>query len=143
MQIGDRKFHDIINRDLRGTDCVRSGCLTAFAIEDGGTRHFEACQSPVWDTCLAAIALHDAGVDDDHAGHDSLMRAAGWLLEQEGRVAGDWAVRRPDLEPGGWAFEFENDNYPDLDDTAEVILALRGAHPPDPRPFDDAKRGTS
>lgn len=112
--------------------------LETFAIEDGGTRRFEACQSPVWDTCLAAVALHDAGVDDDHAGHDSLERAAGWLLEEEVRVPGDWAVRRPDLEPGGWAFEFENDNYPDLDDTAEVILALRGAGHPESHRIDAA-----
>ena len=60
-----------------------------------------------------------------------MIAAADWLLEQEVRVQGDWAVRRPDLEPGGWAFEFENDNYADLDDTAEVVMALRAAAHPD------------
>ena len=54
----------------------------------------------------------------------ALVRAADWLLGEEVRVAGDWAVRRPRLAPGGWAFEFANDNYPDVDDTAEVVLAL-------------------
>src|SRR5207237_1152737 len=56
--------------------------------------------------------------------------AAGWLLDEEVTVRGDWAVRRPGLAPGGWAFEFDNDGYPDTDDTAEVVLALRRvAHP--------------
>jgi squalene-hopene/tetraprenyl-beta-curcumene cyclase len=56
-----------------------------------------------------------------------MVRGGEWLLGQEIRVPGDWSVRRPDLAPGGWAFEFENDHYPDIDDTAEVVLALRAA----------------
>ncbi|ROT29776.1 squalene--hopene cyclase [Micromonospora sp. HM5-17] len=95
---------------------------------DGPVRRLEACQSPVWDTALAVTALADAGVS---AGHPALDRAARWLLAEEIRVPGDWAVRRPGLAPGGWAFEFDNDGYPDTDDTAEVLLALRrtGADP--------------
>jgi len=94
---------------------------------DGVVRRLEACQSPVWDTCLAVIALRDAGVAPDDPG---LVAAADWVLGEEIRVAGDWAVRRPGLTPGGWAFEFDNDGYPDIDDTAEVVLALRRvAHP--------------
>jgi squalene-hopene/tetraprenyl-beta-curcumene cyclase len=85
-------------------------------------RRLEACQSPVWDTGLALTALLDAGVAPDSP---AVQRAAGWLLGEEIRVAGDWSVRRPDLEPGGWAFEFANDYYPDTDDTAEVVLGLR------------------
>jgi squalene-hopene/tetraprenyl-beta-curcumene cyclase len=96
--------------------------LEGFAIREHGMRRFEACQSPVWDTVLAMVALSDAGL----SGSDPALRdAAGWVLGQEIRVKGDWAVRRPRLEPSGWAFEFENDNYPDVDDTAEAILALR------------------
>ena len=87
-------------------------------------RRLEACQSPVWDTALAVIALRDAGVADDDG---AVARAADWLLAEEITVRGDWAVRRPRLAPGGWAFEFANDLYPDVDDTAEVILALRRA----------------
>lgn len=98
--------------------------LETFAIREDGVRRFEACQSPVWDTCLSMIALRDAGVAP---GDPAMVRGAEYLLGQEVRVPGDWAVRRPKLAPGGWAFEFENDNYPDLDDTAEVILALRAA----------------
>ncbi len=59
-----------------------------------------------------------------------VQRAARWLESEEIRVTGDWSVRRPTLAPGGWAFEFDNDGYPDTDDTAEVLLALRRALPP-------------
>ncbi len=96
--------------------------LDRFTIEDELGRRVECCQSPVWDTALAMIGLSDAGVAADHP---SLQKAAGWVLDEEIRVRGDWAVRRPDLEPSGWAFEFENDNYADTDDTAIVGLALR------------------
>src|SRR4051794_2168805 len=88
---------------------------------DGPVRRLEACQSPVWDTCLTVIALRDAGVA---AEHPALARAADWLLAEEIRGSGDWQVKRPELAPGGWAFEFANDIYPDIDDTAEVVLAL-------------------
>ena len=111
--------HPVMRAGLAGLD--------RFLVHDGGLRRLEACQSPVWDTALAVIALSDAGLPADDA---ALIRAADWLLGEEVRVRGDWAVRRPRISPGGWAFEFDNDNYPDLDDTAEVILALRRvAHP--------------
>jgi squalene-hopene/tetraprenyl-beta-curcumene cyclase len=97
-------------------------------VRDGDRIWLEACQSPVWDTGLALIALSDAGFAPDHP---ALVRAADWLLGEEVRKRGDWAVRRPQLAPGGWAFEFANDNYPDVDDTAEVVLALRRAAHPD------------
>ena len=96
--------------------------IEGFLINEGDVRRLEACQSPVWDTALAIIALTDAGVPADDP---ALIKAADWMLDEEVRVKGDWAVRRPNLEPGGWAFEFENDNYPDIDDTAEVVMALR------------------
>ncbi|MFI7608410.1 squalene--hopene cyclase [Micromonospora sp. NPDC049366] len=88
----------------------------------GTVRRLEACQSPVWDTALAVIALSDAGLP---AGHPALERAGRWLRDEEIRVRGDWAVRRPRTPAGGWAFEFDNDGYADTDDTAEVIMALR------------------
>jgi squalene-hopene/tetraprenyl-beta-curcumene cyclase len=102
------------------------GGLEGFLIHEqtphGLVRRLEACQSPVWDTGLALTALLDAGVPADDP---AIRRATTWLLDEEIRVTGDWAVRRPDAEPGGWAFEFANDGYPDTDDTAEVALALR------------------
>jgi squalene-hopene/tetraprenyl-beta-curcumene cyclase len=102
--------------------------LDRFTIREDGLRRLEACQSPVWDTGLAMIALSDAGLPRDHPAQ---VRAAEWLLEEEIRVPGDWAVRRPGLEPGGWAFEFANDNYPDIDDTAEIVMALRRVDVPE------------
>jgi squalene-hopene/tetraprenyl-beta-curcumene cyclase len=108
--------HPVMRAGLDGLD--------GFTIEDEAGRRIEACQSPVWDTALAVVALADAGVSPD----DPALRGAGrWLLAEEITVPGDWTVRRPDLAPGGWAFEFANDNYPDIDDTAEVVLALRRA----------------
>jgi squalene-hopene/tetraprenyl-beta-curcumene cyclase len=88
----------------------------------GASRRLEACQSPVWDTALSVLALSDAGVPGSHP---ALVQAAEWLLGEEVTTRGDWRVARPNLAPGGWAFEFANDNYPDVDDTAEVVLALQ------------------
>jgi squalene-hopene/tetraprenyl-beta-curcumene cyclase len=108
---------------------MRSGivALDGFTVEDDKGRRLEACQSPVWDTALAVTALADAGLSPN----DSVLRTASrYLLSQEITVKGDWAIRRPKLQPSGWAFEFENDTYPDVDDAAEVVLALtRTAEP--------------
>ncbi len=119
--------HPVLRRGIEG--------LERFSIVENGTRRLEACQSPVWDTCLSVLALADAGLAPDHP---ALCRAADWLLAKECRVRGDWSVRRPDLEPGGWAFEFENLNYPDLDDTAEVAMALRRVAHPEPERIEAA-----
>lgn len=121
----------LLGYDL-GHPVMREGLasLDRFAVwHEDGSRMIEACQSPVWDTCLATIALADAGLPADHP---ALVKAADWLLTEQIVRPGDWAVRRPQLPPGGWAFEFHNDTYPDIDDTAEVILALRRVKHPDP-----------
>jgi squalene-hopene/tetraprenyl-beta-curcumene cyclase len=93
-----------------------------FMVDDGDRLRPEACQSPVWDTALAVLALRACGVPADHP---QLARAGEYLLREEVTVKGDWAIRVPDLAPGGWAFEYENDLYPDIDDAAVVPLALR------------------
>jgi squalene-hopene/tetraprenyl-beta-curcumene cyclase len=93
-----------------------------FLVRDGDRLRPEACQSPVWDTALAVLALRAAGVP---AEDPRLLAAGRWLLREEVRVPGDWSIRKPALAPGGWAFEFDNDLYPDVDDTAVVVLALR------------------
>src|SRR6202035_1095363 len=110
--------HPVIRRGLAGLDRFT---ITEDSPE-GPVRRLEACQSPVWDTVLAVVALGDAGLPPDDP---ALARAASWLLEEEIHGPGDWQVRRPRLDPGGWAFEFDNDGYPDIDDTAEILLALR------------------
>ena len=94
-----------------------------FMVDEGDRLRPEACQSPVWDTGLALLALRACAVPDDHP---QLVRAGEYLLSKEVRVKGDWAIRRPNLRPGGWAFEYENTNYPDVDDTAVLPVALHG-----------------
>ncbi|HWF79603.1 MAG TPA: squalene--hopene cyclase [Streptosporangiaceae bacterium] len=118
--LGYELDHPVIKRGLDGLDRFTIWEETP----DGRVRRLEACQSPVWDTVLAMIALADAGLPADH---EALGKAARWVLDEEIRGPGDWQVRRPSLRPGGWAFEFDNDGYPDVDDTAEVVLALRRA----------------
>jgi squalene-hopene/tetraprenyl-beta-curcumene cyclase len=92
-----------------------------FMVDDGERLRPEACQSPVWDTCLALVALRAAGVPADEP---ALRKAGDWLLQEEVRARGDWSVRLPGVEPGGWAFEYDNDLYPDIDDAAVVAIAL-------------------
>ncbi len=119
--LGYRLDHPVMKAGLAAFD--------SFTVHtEDGKRWLEACQSPVWDTCLAAIALRDAGLPGDHP---ALVKAGSWMLGEEVTTRGDWAVKRPRLAPGGWAFEFENDTYPDVDDTAEVVLALRRIDHPD------------
>ena len=79
------------------------------------------CVSPVWDTAQAIFALGEAGI----ARNDPRMiKSADWILAREVRHKGDWAVKLPNVDPGGWYFEFANEFYPDTDDTAQVLLAL-------------------
>ena len=83
---------------------------------------FQPCFSPVWDTGIAAYALGEGDALPEV--QPALARAADWLLQKEVRRRGDWSVKRPDVEPSGWYFEFANEFYPDIDDTAQVLLAL-------------------
>ncbi|MBI2935956.1 MAG: squalene--hopene cyclase, partial [Chloroflexi bacterium] len=112
--------HPVIEKGFRGFD--------GFAIEEGDTLRVQACISPVWDTCLAMIALEDAGLEPDHP---ALQRAARWLAARQIHDGGDWQVKNPRTPPGGWAFEFANNNYPDIDDTAEVLIALHRVRLPE------------
>ncbi|HEY1256822.1 MAG TPA: squalene--hopene cyclase [Terracidiphilus sp.] len=79
------------------------------------------CMSPVWDTAQAVFALGEAGVDRNDP---RLLKAVDWILSKEVRHKGDWAVKLPNVEAGGWYFEFNNEFYPDTDDTAQVLMAL-------------------
>jgi len=102
------------------TEALRQ--FNSLMVDDGERFFFQPCFSPVWDTAIAAYALAQAD-----ARHAALARAAGWLLEREIRRKGDWSVKRPNTEPSGWAFEYANAFYPDIDDTAMVMLALSEA----------------
>src|SRR5207253_4959184 len=88
---------------------------------EGDTLRLQPCFSPVWDTALALNALADAGLSGRH---EALRRGSTWLVEREVRRPGDWSLANPGLEPGGWFFEYRNGFYPDIDDTAMVLMAL-------------------
>ena len=115
--------HPVMKRGIEGFE-------NTWAIESDRTFNPQACLSPVWDTALAMIALLDSGLAPDHP---ALQSAARWLLREQVLTGGDWQVRARGVEPGGWSFEFENDNYPDTDDTAEVLIALHRTKLPDER----------
>jgi squalene-hopene/tetraprenyl-beta-curcumene cyclase len=103
-----------------------------YGVEEDGTWRLQSCISPVWDTGLAAMALEDAGLPADHP---ALVRAGTWLLGEQILVGGDWQANCR-ARPGGWSFEFDNDAYPDTDDTSVVLMALRGtALPEEDREF--------
>ena len=90
----------------------------------------EPCRSPVWDTAIVAIALHESGLPSDHP---ALTKAADWLISREVRFRGDWQYKNPtNVEPSGWVFQFNNQWNPDVDDTAMVLLALRKIPTQDP-----------
>jgi squalene-hopene/tetraprenyl-beta-curcumene cyclase len=115
--------------------------LDDLMIEEDGTVRLQPCLSPVWDTAITTIALADANLPDYHP---ALLKAVRWLLEKEVRRAGDWQVRRPGIEPTGWHFQFHNERYPDLDDTAMVLLALqRTARAETPEVREATRRGVN
>ena len=92
----------------------------------------EPCLSPVWDSAIIMIALHESGLPSDHP---ALKKCCDWIMDREIRFRGDWKYKNPtNVEPSGWAFEFNNKWNPDVDDTAMVLLALRKV------PTDDTRR---
>ncbi len=90
-------------------------------IEDEASLHLQPCHSPIWDTCLTVNTLIEAGLSEDHP---LLVKASHWMLSQQVEREGDWKVKAPLAETGGWYFQFENEFYPDVDDTAVVLTAL-------------------
>ena len=107
--------HPVMQRGLAG--------MERFVLDDEGGWRFQACMSPVWDTAWAVRALRAAGLPREDP---ALVRACTWMLDEQipPNHPGDWRVRCPNVENGGWAFEFDNDVYPDIDDTTIVVLAL-------------------
>ena len=105
--------HPVMRAGLAGFDRV--------ALEDERGWRLQASTSPVWDTAWAVLALRRAGLPREHP---RLALAVDWLLQEQIPGGGDWQVRTGTIPGGGWAFEFDNDHYPDIDDTAVVVLAL-------------------
>ena len=105
--------HEAVKKGFQGFE--------TFAIEDEDTCTIQACLSPVWDTCIAQLALLESGVAAD----DPMVQAsARWLMDKQIFAGGDWQVRAKHLRPGGWSFEFDNLAYPDIDDASIVVMAL-------------------
>jgi squalene-hopene/tetraprenyl-beta-curcumene cyclase len=129
MALGHGPDDPLTSREIRE--------FARFEIEQGDTIRLQPCVSPVWDTCIAMVALEEAGVPEDHP---ALVKAAEWLLTKQVLGPGDWQVKNTDAEPGGWVFEFRNDFYPDVDDTAFVLMALQRVKYPDPARMDAAIR---
>ncbi len=106
--------HQVMQRGLEA--------LEFFTLEDGDRLWLQSCISPVWDTALAVRALAAAGVPLEHP---TMAKATSWMLSKQIFKPGDWSIKCPDLAPGGWAFEFVNNWYPDVDDSSMVLVALQ------------------
>ena len=112
QEIEDLEVHDRVY--------VNGQCVDAM--------HLQPCHSPIWDTALLINALSDAGMPQDHP---ALQKAATWLLSKQTKTVADWIISSPGAEPGGWYFQFENEQYPDVDDSAVVLMALAKVRLPD------------
>ena len=95
--------------------------LKRFTIESDDDLTLQSCISPIWDTALTAEGLLSSGMEREHP---AVVKACTWLASKQIFQKGDWSIKRPNLEPGGWAFEFDNSWYPDVDDTGLVLLLL-------------------
>ena len=120
-------FNALLALHLLGYDKNHPACVKGmeavdrFMLEKDGQLWMQACVSPLWDTAICANALLDSGLPNDDP---ALVKAGEWIVSKQVIKRGDWQVKNPDAEPGGWAFEFYNELYPDTDDTAEILLFL-------------------
>jgi squalene-hopene/tetraprenyl-beta-curcumene cyclase len=98
-----------------------------FGVENSDSYWVQPCVSPVWDTALVMRSLVDSGLSPNHP---ALVQGGEWLLQKQILDYGDWSVKNRTGKPGAWAFEFDNRFYPDVDDTAVVVMALDGVKLP-------------
>jgi len=113
---GYSPVHPVMQKGLGALEDPR------WCYEKDGAVYIQASVSPVWDTVLTLLAMHDCEALEEN--QEQVDKAIDWLLANEVRTPGDWCVKVPNVQPGGWAFEYENAAYPDLDDTAVAILVL-------------------
>ncbi len=113
---------ELLGHDRNHADCEEAEKqFNALMVDDGHRFFFQPCFSVVWDTAIAGFAMGECGM----APQAAMQKCADWLLTKEVRRKGDWSVKRPNTEPSGWYFEFANEFYPDIDDTAMVLMALK------------------
>ena len=118
----------LLDCDANDPDLARGlQAIEDLVTEEAAETYVQPCVSPIWDTCLSLSALSEAGLRADNK---AIKPATDWLFDKQVFTRGDWISKAPDLEGGGWAFQFENDFYPDVDDTSMVVMALLrvGAH---------------
>lgn len=130
-ELGYALDHPILQREIERFDNL--------IVEEAGELSIQPCHSPVWDTAITSFALSRAHPRPTPQVRQALDRAGEWLLSKEVTQPGDWIVKNPGVQPGGWYFEFENEFYPDCDDTAKVLLALESSFA-QPHPKRDAAR---
>ena len=118
-QLGNGTQHPMLQQQIKHLDDL--------ILEDEKGFRVQPCHSPVWDTAMTAYAIGSTQRVMSEPAQWALNRAADWLLDRQAKRRGDWAIRNPAIEPGGWYFEYANEFYPDTDDTAKVLLALEWA----------------
>ena len=112
----------ILGYDKNDPDMVRGiQAIEDLVLENPNETYVQPCVSPIWDTCLTVSALSECGIAEDHP---AVKTAIDWLFDKQVFVRGDWISKAPKLDSGGWAFQFENDFYPDVDDTSMVVMAM-------------------
>ena len=119
----------VLNYDVADPFVQRGlAAIDAFALETATTYAVQACVSPVWDTAWVVRALRESGLPKEHP---ALVQAGQWLLSKQILCYGDWRIKNKRGQPGGWAFEFANNFYPDVDDSAVVVMALQSLDLPE------------
>lgn len=112
----------VLGYDRNDPDMARGlQAIEDLVLENPDETYVQPCVSPIWDTCLTISALSENGISGDH---DAITTAVDWLFDKQVFVRGDWSSRARDLDCGGWAFQFENEFYPDVDDTSMVVMAM-------------------
>lgn len=114
--------HPVLDKGWRAFDAP-------WAVEEPHGTFLQACTSPVWDTLLTQMAYLDCGIG---LGNEEFDRSLNWILDQQITEDGDWKVKSPELKGGGWAFEYANNAYPDIDDSAVAAMNLLRIKPKDP-----------
>ncbi len=126
--LGYHADHPLVTKALQEIEALEVYGSVDEKPELMGTMHLQPCFSPVWDTSLLMNVLVEAGLPPEHP---ALQKATAWLVGSQTKAVGDWKISAPAAEPGGWCFQFENELYPDVDDSAVVVMALGKVWTPD------------
>lgn len=135
VSLGYPVSHPLVQNAMRAIEALEIDTPGSADGQRPETLHLQPCHSPIWDTALSMNALFERGLSVNHA---AMNRAAAWLRSRQTRRVGDWIISAPTARPGGWGFQFDNEWYPDVDDTAAVVIALAKCSPLQPPDRDEA-----